>query len=59
MRDRVYGNWLIAAGGLLPATGGTLIRLDYPSFKYLAELSGVVLIFAGFLLATRQAPQEP
>ena len=59
MRDRVYGNWLIAAGGLLPASGGALIRLGDPSFKYMAELAGVVLIFAGFLLATRPAPQEP
>ena len=30
MRERVYGNWLIAAGGLLPATGGALIRLFEP-----------------------------
>jgi len=51
--------WLIAAGGLLPATGGTLIRLGEPSFKYLAELGGVILIFAGFLLATRQTPRAP
>jgi len=27
MRNRVVGNWLIAAGGLLPALGGALIRL--------------------------------
>ncbi|MCY4525637.1 MAG: hypothetical protein OXB89_03430 [Anaerolineaceae bacterium] len=59
MRARVYGNWLIAAGGLLPALGGTLIRLGEPSLKYMAEMAGAILIFAGFLLATRPAPQEP
>lgn len=59
MRERVYGNWLIAVGGLLPALGGTLIRIGDPSLKYMAELAGVILIYAGFLLATRPAPQEP
>ncbi len=59
MRERVYGNWLIAIGGMLPALGGTLIRLNDPSWKYTADLGGVVLIFAGFLLATRPMPQEP
>lgn len=59
MRERVYGNWLIAIGGMLPALGGTLIRLNDPSWKYMADLVGVALIFAGFLLATRPAPQEP
>jgi hypothetical protein len=52
MRNRVIGNWLIAAGGLLPALGGTLIRLGDPSFKYTAEMLGAILIFAGFWLAT-------
>ena len=59
LRERVYGNWLIAAGGLLPALGGTLIRLGDPSFKYLAELLGAILIFAGFLLVTRPSQQKP
>jgi hypothetical protein len=52
MRNRVVGNWLIAAGGLLPALGGTLIRLGDPSFKYTGEMLGAILIFAGFLIAT-------
>jgi hypothetical protein len=52
MRNRVIGNWLIAAGGLLPALGGVLIRLGDPSFKYLGELGGAILIFVGFLYAT-------
>lgn len=52
MRNRVAGNWLIAAGGLLPAFGGALIRLGDPSFKYTGEMLGAILIFAGFLIAT-------
>jgi len=52
MRNRMVGNWLIAAGGLMPALGGALIRLGDPSFKYLGEMSGAILIFAGYLLAT-------
>lgn len=52
MRNRVIGNWLIAAGGLLPALGGALIRLGDPSYKYLGEMGGAVLIFIGFLYAT-------
>lgn len=53
MRNRVIGNWLIAAGGLLPAFGGALIRLGDPSFKYFGEMGGAILIFIGFLYATR------
>lgn len=52
MRNRMVGNWLIAAGGLLPALGGTLIRLGDPSFKYFGEMAGAILIFIGFLMAT-------
>jgi hypothetical protein len=52
MRNRVVGNWLIAAGGLLPALGGALIRLGDPSFKYFGEMAGVLLIFMGFWMAT-------
>ncbi len=55
MRSRMLGNWLIAAGGLLPAAGGALIHLGDPSFKYFGEMAGALLIFAGFLLATSEA----
>lgn len=52
MRNRMVGNWLIAAGGLLPALGGVFIRLGDPSFKYIGEMGGAVLIFWGFWLTT-------
>jgi hypothetical protein len=57
MRNRVIGNWLIAAGGLIPALGGVLIRLGDPSYKYLGEMVGAILIFAGFLYTTN-VPQN-
>ncbi len=52
MQNRVVGNWLIAAGGLLPALAGALIRLGDPSFKYFGEMGGALLIFIGFMVAT-------
>ncbi len=58
MRNRVVGNWLIALGGLLPALGGALIRLGDPSFKYIGEMLGAILIFAGFWIATNIPEEE-
>lgn len=46
---RVLSNVLIAAGAMMPALGGTLIRAGFPSANYVLELFGVVVIFVGFL----------
>lgn len=54
--NRMMGNVMIVAGGLLPALGGTLILLGRPEYKYLAQLLGSALLFAGFLMATAQRP---
>jgi hypothetical protein len=51
--QRMWGNVLIAVGGMLPAMGGVLILLGNPAFKYLGQLLGSILIFAGFLVATK------
>ncbi len=59
LRSRMMGNWLIAAGGLMPAIGGALLRLGDPSFKYFGEMLGAVLIFMGFLMATGPAEETP
>jgi len=58
MPNRVLGNFFIALGGLSPAIGGTLARGGRPEYLYLSELIGVIVIFIGFLLATRQQPVE-
>lgn len=53
-RDRMIGNWLIAAGGLFPALAGALIRLGNPAWQYFGTMVGAVLIFVGFIYATRE-----
>lgn len=58
MRNRVIGNWLIALGGLLPALAGALIRLGDPSYKYLGEMAGAIILFIGFWYATN-VPDTP
>lgn len=58
LRNRMIGNWLIAAGGLLPALSGTFNKFGLTELNYPALLLGVILIFIGFLLAT-QAQDEP
>ena len=56
--NRVWGNVLIALGGLLPALGGALILIGDGSLKYLAQLLGAIALFAGFLIASRPAPAQ-
>lgn len=65
MPNRVLGNVLIAIGGLLPAFGGSLIKLAETmpeiseassTLKYLGILLGVVFLYIGFQLATSPAP---
>ena len=48
---RVVSNVLIAVGALLPAIGGSLLRLGTARGApfYILELSGVIIIFIGFL----------
>lgn len=56
LSNRVWGNVLIALGGLSPALGGSFARLGQPTFLFLSELIGGILIFAGFLVATSHRP---
>ncbi len=53
---RVIGNVLIAAGALMPATAGTLIKLGLGDWLYLSELLGAAIMFAGFIAATNPQP---
>ena len=48
---RVVSNVLIAVGALLPAIGGSLLRLGTARGApfYILELAGVIIIFIGFL----------
>lgn len=46
---RVVSNILIAVGAMLPAAGGTSLRLGNPQLFYIFELLGIIIIFLGFL----------
>jgi hypothetical protein len=52
MRNRVVGNWLIAAGALFPALAGSFIKLSFPGLQYPAAMLGIIIIFIGFHLTT-------
>ena len=52
--NRMIGNILIAAGAILPATGGTFIQMGLADYLYLSELLGAILMFIGYLQATIQ-----
>ncbi len=50
MPHRVVSNVLIAVGAILPAVGGTSMRLGGAlQLFYLLELLGIIIIFVGFL----------
>lgn len=54
--DRMVGNVLIAAGALMPAMAGSLIKAGLVDWLYLSEFLGAVLMYAGFLRATVGRP---
>jgi len=55
---RVIGNVLIASGAILPAFGGAFSRFGVPGALYISELLGAILLFIGFIRATRPMPVE-
>ena len=56
-RERPMANLLIGAGVLVVASSGTLTRLgDAYGIVLGAQLAGLVMIYAGFQLATQRAP---
>jgi hypothetical protein len=54
--NRMVGNILIAAGALMPAIGGSFLKMGLPDFLYLSEFLGVILMYIGFLQATATVP---
>ena len=54
--NRMIGNILIAAGALMPAIGGSFIKMGLPDFLYLSEFLGVILMYIGFIQATMTVP---
>ncbi len=65
MPNRVLGNIFIAIGGIIPAFGGSLVKMAETTpeltalgstLKFIGILLGVVLLFIGFQLAVKDAP---
>jgi hypothetical protein len=56
-RHRMIGNILIAVGALLPGIGGTATRFGMVEVLYVTELVGLVLIWTGYRLNVRPAPE--
>jgi hypothetical protein len=54
--NRLTGNILIAAGALFPVLGGTLNDLHLTGFLYLGIFFGVIVMFVGFLQASKPQP---
>ena len=56
--NRVIGNILIAAGAMAPAMAGSFVKAGLVDLLYLSEAIGVVLMYAGFSLATAHRPAK-
>ena len=46
--NRAIGNFLIAAGAILPGIGGTLAKAGYVEALYIGEFFGIILIWIGY-----------
>jgi hypothetical protein len=53
-RHRAIGNALITVGAILPGIGGGFTRFGHVEVLYVTEFIGLLLIFAGYRLATRE-----
>ena len=58
LANRMLGNILIAAGALMPAMAGSMIKAGIGDWLYVSELLGVVLMYTGFIKATAGKPVE-
>lgn len=58
LMNRVVGNILIAAGALMPAMAGSLIKAGLVDWLYVSELLGAVIMYLGFMRATATKPVE-
>jgi hypothetical protein len=59
LANRLVGNILIAAGALMPAMGGSLLKAGLGDWLYLSEFVGVILMYTGFLQASARQEARP
>jgi len=57
LANRLVGNLLIAGGALLPAMAGSFVQAGIVDALYISELLGVILMYGGFLQATKSQPE--
>ncbi len=58
-RNRAIGTTLIAAGGLLPAAGGTMAATGLVEGLYIGEFVGLILIWIGYEFCVRPSAAPP
>ncbi len=56
--NRMIGNVLIAIGGIAPALAGSFVSMGLPDLLYLSELIGAILMYIGFIQATKAPAHE-
>jgi len=56
--NRMIGNVLIAIGAMAPAMAGSFVGMGLPDLLYLSELIGVILMYIGFVQATKAPVRE-
>jgi hypothetical protein len=54
-KNRAIGNVLIAGGAVLGGGASAFARFGMLEFLYLAELSSLIVMFAGFVVATKKS----
>jgi hypothetical protein len=54
-RRRMWGNVFIAVGAILPGVGGSFTRMGYVEVLYVTELMGLLLIWLGYSVITRDS----
>lgn len=56
-KSRMWGNVLIALGGLLPGIGGSSAKAGYIEVLYITEFLGLCLIYAGYYVIKSSSEQ--
>lgn len=57
-KARVWGNILIAIGGLLPGIGGGFAKASYTEVLYVLELIGLCFIYWGYTMMKRDSTKS-
>ncbi len=56
--NRMIGNILIAIGAMAPAMAGSFVKMGLADLLYVSELIGAILMYIGFIYATKAPAKE-